>query len=101
MSKNWRDNLKFKIKKLEKGDTFYSFDGYKNHILDFVTDEKEETKLAIYKCWLKYKNRWGYYCEPLPVLLYQICLLYDESIPKKDRAKFYEMNEVDPKGWVV
>ena len=34
MSENWRDNLKFKIKKLEKGDTFYTCDGYKNHIID-------------------------------------------------------------------
>lgn len=97
---NWRNNLKFTIKKLEKGDTFYTFDGYKNHILDIVTDEKEGKKLIVYKCWLKYKNRWGYYCEPVSSLLYQICILYESVIPKKDRAKFYEMNEVDPEGWV-
>lgn len=100
MYKDWRDNLKFQIKKLEKGDTFYTYDGYKNHILDFVTDEKEGKKLIVYKCWLKYKQRWGYYCERADALLYNICLLYEDTIPRKDRVKFYEMNEVDPKGWV-
>ncbi len=101
MSENWRDNLKFKIKKLEKGDTFYTFDGYKNHIIDIVTDEKDNTKLVVYKCWLKYKGHWGYYCQRMSSLLYQICLLYEDTIPRKSRVKFYEMNEVDPKGWVV
>ena len=98
MSENWRDNLKFKIKKLEKGDTFYTTDGYKNHI---VEDEKDDTKLVVYKCWLKYKGHWGYYCQRMSSLLYQICLLYENTIPRKSRVKFYEMNEVDPKGWVV
>ena len=100
MSKDWRENLKFEIKKLEKGDTFYTYDGYKNHILDIVIDEKDNTKLIVYKCWLKYKGYWGYYCKRAESLLYEICLLYENVIPKKDRVKLYEMNEVNPKGWV-
>ena len=101
MSKDWRENLKFEIKKLEKGDTFYTCDGYKNHILDIVIDEKDNTKLVVYKCWLKYKGYWGYYCKRMSSILYEICLLYENAIPRKSRVKFYEMNEVDPKGWVV
>ena len=100
MPKDWRENLKFEIKKLEKGDTFYTYDGYKNHILDIVIDEKDNTKLVVYKCWLKYKGYWRYYCQRMSSLLYQICLLYEDTIPKKSRVKFYEMNDVDPKGWV-
>jgi len=100
MPKNWRENLKFKIKKLEKGDTFYTYDGYKNHILDFVNDEKTDTKLVVYKSWLKYKGYWGYYCKSIEELLYGICLLYEDVIPKKDRVKFFEMNGADCMGWV-
>ena len=68
--------------------------------IDIVTDEKDDTKLVVYKCWLKYKGYWGYYCQRMSSLLYQICLLYEDTIPKKSRVKFYEMNEVDPEGWV-
>lgn len=101
MPKNWRENLKFKIKKLEKGDTFYDFDGYKNHILDFMTDENTNTKLVVYKFWSKYKQRWCYECDPLGIMLYRICLLYEDALPRKDRPKFYEMNGINPKGWVI
>ena len=66
-----------------------------------LVDEKDDTKLVVYKCWLKYKGHWGYYCQRMSSLLYQICLLYENTIPRKSRVKFYEMNEVDPKGWVV
>lgn len=96
---NWRSNLKFKIKKLEKGDTFYTFDHYKNHIIDIITDEKDDTKLVVYKCWLKYKGHWGYYCQTMESLLYQICLIYEDSIPSKDRSIFFEMNGADITGW--
>lgn len=93
MPKNWRENLKFKIKKLEKGDTFYDFDNYKNHIVDFAQDG--DNKIVIYKCWIRHKGYWKYYCDRMEILLYRITLIYEDTIPKKDRAKFFEMNGVE------
>jgi hypothetical protein len=99
MPKDWRENLKFKIKKLEKGDTFYTYDGYKNHIIDFVKDDSDGTTLIVYKCWLKHKGFWGYYCKEPEFILAEICALYNLS--REDRLKLFEVNEVDPKGWIV
>ena len=44
--------------------------------------------------WIKHKGYWGYYCDTMESLLYKICLLYEDTIPKKDRPKFFEMNGV-------
>ena len=98
MSKDWRDNLKFQNKKLNEGDTFYTYDGYKNHIIGFVDDKDQDEKIVVYKCWLKHKGYWGYYCKELRFILYEICTLYE--IPKDKRVELFEMNEVDPTGLV-
>lgn len=90
----------FKLKKLEVGDTFYSFDGYLNHIIGIIEDTEFEppVKVVAYKAWLKYKGRWGFYADALENLLYAQCLL--NNIPKKDRKNYFIINDVDPNGWV-
>lgn len=93
---NWGDNLSIKIKELEIGDTFYTYDQYKNHIVGFVNDG--DVKLVIYKCWLKYKGYWGYYCKEIEYVLYEICSLY--NLPKEERKKLFEANNANPEGWV-
>lgn len=97
IKKDWRVNLKISTKKkLDVGDTFYTFDGYKNHIIGFVDDGEE--KVMVYKCWLKYKGYWGYYCKWMPSIIHEICLLYD--IPKNKRKEFFEVNGVNSEGWI-
>ena len=93
---NWRDNLSIKIKKLDVGDTFYTYDRYKNHIIGFLQDG--DKKLIAYKCWLIYKNRWGYYLDRLDCKLYEICSLYNLSY--EDSKKLFEANNENPEGWV-
>lgn len=89
--------LKFKTKKLEIGDTFYTYDGDKNHIIGFIEDG--ENKLVAYKFWIKHKGYWGYRIQLLESLLYSICLLYD--IPKGDKRKeLYEINDAYMADWM-
>ena len=90
------DKIKFKVKKLEVGDTFYTYDRYKNHIIGFLQDG--DTKLVAYKCWLIYKNRWGYYLNRLDCALYEICSLYNLS--NEDSKALFDLNDVNSEGWV-
>ena len=87
----------YKIKKIEKGDEFYTFDGYLNHVIDVVTDDELKARIVVYRCWLKYKNRWGFYSNPLAHHLYEQCLLNDLS--DEDREKLFEINNIDIKPW--
>lgn len=93
---NWRDNLSIKIKELEIGDTFYTYDQSKNHIIGFANDG--DVKLVVYKCWLKHKGYWGYYCKEIEHILYEICGLYNLSEEKS--KKLFETNNANPEGWV-
>ena len=93
---NWRGNLSIKIKELEVGDTFYTYDQCKNHIIGFVNDG--DVKLVVYKCWLKHKGYWGYCCKEIEHVLYEICGLYNLSEEKA--KKLFETNNANPEGWV-
>lgn len=90
----------FKIKKFKPGDSFYTLDGYLNHIIDIVEDKEFEptVKVVVYKCWLKYKGRWGFYAKDLGNMLFEQCLMND--LPVKKRIELYNINEEDPNGWV-
>ena len=90
------EKIKFKVKKLEVGDTFYTYDRYKNHIIGFLQDG--DNKLVAYKCWLIYKNRWGYYLDRLDCKLYEICSLYHLS--DEDSKALFDLNDVNSEGWV-
>ena len=90
------DKLKLNVKKFDIGDTFYTFDKYKNHIIGIIEDDGE--KIMIYKSWLKYKGYWGYYCKTMDSLLYEICMVY--KLSQEDSKKLFELNEVDYKGWI-
>lgn len=90
------EKIKFKVKKLEVGDTFYTYDRYKNHIIGLLQDG--DAKLVAYKCWLIYKNRWGYYLNRLDCVLYEICSLYNLS--DEDRKELFDLNDVNSEGWI-
>ena len=82
----------FKLKKLEIGNTFYTFDGYKNHIVGFCKDG--DTTIVIYKFWLKYKGYWGYECKEFKFILFSLSTLYDLS--KEDTQSLFQLNGIEP-----
>ena len=81
----------FKIKKLEKGDKFYTFDGYLNHIISIIYDE--DTPFVFYKYWIKHKGYYGYAVKELELVLYGISILIDLS--KEDRKELYKLNNLE------
>ena len=88
----------FKLKKVEKGDKFYTYDGYLSHIIDIIKDDGTGTSIVVYRCWLKYKKRWGFYCEPLPLHLYTQCMI--NELPEDTYKEYFKKNNVDSKIWL-
>ena len=81
----------FKIKKLEPGDEFYSYDGYLNHVISIVYDG--DRPFVFYKYWIKHKRYYGYAVQNLELVLYSICILIDLS--KKERRELYKANGLE------
>lgn len=86
----------FKIKKLLEGDTFYDYHGDLNHIVHFFEDSG--TKVVVYRHWSKSRG-WMYEADYFEMLLYRICILYDNLSDKKTslelRKEFFKLNNVD------
>ena len=96
----WRERSKrdFKIKKLKVGDSFYTYDGYLNHIISITKDLDGNHNIITYRYWLKHKGYWGYNAERMDCALYSMALLND--IEKEDRNKLFELNGEDARQWI-
>ena len=93
MKKNTKN---FKIKKLHEGDTFYTYDGDLNHIVHFFTDN--DYNIVVYKHWSNSRG-WMYEADYLEMLLYRICILYDNLSDKSKslelRKEFFNLNNIE------
>lgn len=94
MKKINKDKLKFKIKKLEKNDTFYTCDGYLNHIVDVIFDDNEQQYIVVYKCYIPHKKYWKYYAKELLLLIYEIKYLYNLS--HEQTEQLFQINNIKP-----
>lgn len=87
---------KFKIKRLLEGDTFYNYNGELNHIVHLFADKNID--IVVYKYYVPSRG-WVYDAAPLKLVLYRICILYDNLADKqkslKLRKEFFKLNNVE------
>ena len=87
---------KFKIKRLLEGDTFYSYNGDLNHVVHIFSDNDDD--IVVYKHWSNCRG-WMYEADYLVMVLYRICLLYDNLSDKNKsielRKELFILNDVE------